>query len=153
MLFLSYTSFILFNKGSEDRSLLSTNASMDIQVDKQKQYAIVTVKDEKLTARVAPQLKSQLVNLHKEGSKNLILVLSNVQHIDSSGLSAILVAHRLCEENEGLLVLTGVQEAVKKLIDISQLDGVLRTVSTLQDATDLIMIEENKDTPNDDNQE
>ena len=75
-------------------------------------------------------------------SKNLILDLSGVKFVDSSGLSAILTANRLWKEY-GSFLITGVDHpAVKKLIEISRLDSVLTIIPTLQESVDLIMMEE-----------
>ena len=65
---------------------------------------------EKLDAQVAPGLKTDLVVLKSEGVKNIIIDMSNTRYCDSSGLSAILIANRLCKEANGSFVLCGVQE-------------------------------------------
>jgi anti-anti-sigma factor len=91
---------------------------------------------------VAPELKAEIVMLHHDHFKNMIFDLSDVQYCDSSGLSAILVGFRTCRDNNGTFVLTGVQEHVKKLISISQLDAMLHQVPTVNEAIDLIFMEE-----------
>ena len=67
---------------------------------------------------------------------------NEVQYCDSSGLSAILVAYRACRDNNGTFVLAGVQDHVRKLISISQLDGMLVRVPTVNEAVDLIFMDE-----------
>ncbi|MFM9052204.1 MAG: STAS domain-containing protein, partial [Bacteroidota bacterium] len=67
---------------------------------------------------------------------------SEVQYCDSSGLSALLVGYRLCRDANGTYVLTGVQDHVRKLISISQLDTMLQVVPTLNEAVDLIYMTE-----------
>ncbi|MFN5888571.1 MAG: STAS domain-containing protein, partial [Flavobacteriales bacterium] len=51
---------------------------------------------------------------------------------DSSGLSAILVANRLCKDTNGVFVLTGIHPNVGKMIEIAQLDRVLLIHDTLE---------------------
>ena len=48
----------------------------------------------------------------------------------------------MCRDNNGLFVLTGVQDHVKKLISISQLETLLVQVPTVNEAIDLILMEE-----------
>ena len=72
------------------------------------------------------------------GMKNIILDLSNSRYCDSSGLSAILVANRLCKNAKGTFVLTGLNEAVERLITISQLDTVLNIVGSIDEAVKMI---------------
>jgi anti-anti-sigma factor len=90
---------------------------------------------------VAPELKSQLVILSNEGIDNLILDLSNVKYVDSSGLSAILTANRLWK-SLGTFVLTGVVHSpVRKLIEISRLNSVLNIIPTLSESIDFIIMD------------
>ena len=65
--------------------------------------------------------------------------MSKSRYCDSSGLSAILVANRLCKNTNGTFVLTGLQTAVERLITISQLDTVLKITFTVNQAVDLIL--------------
>ena len=72
------------------------------------------------------------------GEKNIILDLSNARYCDSSGLSAILVANRLCKNANGTFVLTGLNDAVERLITISQLDTVLNITKDVDEAVEMI---------------
>ncbi len=56
---------------------------------------------EKLDASNAPDLKSELLLLNKNGVNSIILDLSKTRYCDSSGLSAILTANRLCKDTNG----------------------------------------------------
>jgi anti-anti-sigma factor len=107
---------------------------MDLKVTKKDNYTIVKVNTEKLDTHIAPTLKSELVLISGNGEKNIILDLSSCRYCDSSGLSAILVANRLCKNAEGKFVLTELQEAVERLIKISQLDSVINIAETLEEA-------------------
>lgn len=115
---------------------------MKYSIDKQEKYLTFSLKEEKLNSLVAPDLKSQLIVQNNEGIRNLILDLTDTLYCDSSGLSAILVANRLCKNSHGTFVLTGLQESVKKMILISQLDHVLNITPTVNEAVDLIFMEE-----------
>ena len=115
---------------------------MKFEIENKESYTIVSSRVEKLDAQVAPDLKSELVFLSKNGVKNLIIDLSDTRYCDSSGLSALLIANRMCKEHKGVFVLTGLNEPVKKLVVISQLDSVLNITHTLSEAEDLLMMEE-----------
>jgi len=111
---------------------------MEFNIEKKDKYTLIQVLEEKLDTHIAPNLKSELVLISGNGEKNIVLDLSNCRYCDSSGLSAILVANRLCKNANGTFVLTGLTEAVERLITISQLDTVLNITETLDDAVGFI---------------
>lgn len=111
---------------------------MELKVDKQNDYTHIKIMVEKLDTHIAPILKSELVLIAGNGEKNIILNLSNCRYCDSSGLSAILIANRLCKSAEGTFILTGMQTAVERLISISQLDTVLNITDTIEEAIELL---------------
>ena len=115
---------------------------MKFEVENKEKYSRVSSKLEKLDAVHAPELKSELVQLNKNGVKNIIIDLKGTRYCDSSGLSAILVANRLCKGENGIFILTGLEPAVAKLVTISQLDTVLNITHTLSEAEDLMIIEQ-----------
>jgi anti-sigma B factor antagonist len=115
---------------------------MKYSVEKQDDYAIMTLAEENLNSVKAPNLKSEFVVLKNQGIRNLILSLESVKYVDSSGLSAILTANRLWTEDEGQFVLTGVEHPnVKTLISISRLDSVLEMKDNTSEAVKYIMMQ------------
>lgn len=111
---------------------------MSFQVNKNEKYTVIRLKTEKLDTTVAPSLKSELVILNADGVKHMIIDLTEVRYCDSSGLSSILVANRLCKNANGAFVLTGLQEPVEKLIAISQLDSILNIAKSEQESIDML---------------
>ena len=80
---------------------------MPFEIEKKENYTLVKVLSEKLDTNNAPDLKSQLVVISGEGEKNIVLDLTGCKYCDSSGLRAVLVANRLCEEAIGACIVTG----------------------------------------------
>ncbi|MFA9388528.1 MAG: STAS domain-containing protein [Prolixibacteraceae bacterium] len=111
---------------------------MDYKVEKKEKYVVVSTTSSTLNTTNAPDLKSEFVLLSNDGFKHIILDMSSCEYCDSSGLSAILVANRLCEQIEGKFVLTGLQEEVESLIKISLLDTILNIKENL-DAAEAFM--------------
>lgn len=107
---------------------------MEFKIEKLVTHTLIQVLEEKLDTHIAPTLKSELVLISGNGEKNIILDLSKCRYCDSSGLSAILVANRLCKNANGVFVLTGLNDAVERLITISQLDTVLNITNTVDEA-------------------
>jgi anti-anti-sigma factor len=115
---------------------------MKFQVDLQEKYALVSLLEEKLDSIVAPKFKSELLVLNAEGVRNLILDLSHVKYVDSSGLSALLIGNRLCQNQHGIMILCHLHEQVEKLIVISQLDKILNILPTQMEATEAVFLNE-----------
>jgi len=117
---------------------------MEFNIEKHDDYTLIQVLSEKLDTNVAPSLKSELVLISGKGENNIILDLSRVKYCDSNGLSAILVANRLSKNADGTFVLTGLNDAVDRLITISQLDTVLNIAYSNGEAREIIQVEEEK---------
>ena len=115
---------------------------MNFTVDKQEKYTAIKLHVEKLDTTIAPSLKSELVMMNSNGTKNIIINLAETRYCDSSGLSAILVANRLCKNVGGTFVLTGLQDSVKKLVSISQLDTILNITPSFPEAVDFLFMDE-----------
>ena len=116
---------------------------MKYSVDKNDRYCVFSLQEDNLNSVIAPNLKSEFIVQSNEGVPNMILDLSNVKFVDSSGLSSILTANRLWKSTGGSFVMTGVKHpAVQKLIEISRLETVLSIVPTVQESIDFVMMEE-----------
>ena len=115
---------------------------MKFTVDKHEKYVLIKLNESKLNSLNSPQLKSELILCNSEGQRNIILDLSNVKYSDSSGLSSLLVGHRICKNSDGTFILTRINENIARLIAISQLENILNIVETVDEAIDLIFMEE-----------
>ena len=115
---------------------------MKFTTDKKEKYTMLALQEENLNSLIAPDLKSEFVFLRNEGVRNLILDLTEVSYVDSSGLSAILTANRIWK-GYGTFVLTGINSpSVEKLIKISRLETILTIIPTPQESIDYIFMEE-----------
>ena len=115
---------------------------MKFSVDKHDKYVLVKLNESKLNSLVSPKLKAELILFNTEGQRNIILDLSDVKYVDSSGLSSLLVGYRLCKNSEGVFILTGLNAAIIKLIELSQLETIITIVPKVEEAIDLIFMEE-----------
>lgn len=110
---------------------------MNFEISHHSSYVLVRSKVEKLDVNTASDLKSELVLLNKKGNNSFVLDLSETKYCDSSGLSAILMANRLCKDSSGEFVLTGLNPTILKLIQIAQLDRVLTLKNTPEEVTEV----------------
>jgi anti-anti-sigma factor len=112
---------------------------MEFEITKKEDHVVIKVLSRKLDTNNAPELKSELVVLGNDEVKTIILDVSNCNYVDSSGLSAILVANRLCEDSIGTFILCGLQPDVEHLIRISMLHTVLLITKNVDEAEKLLV--------------
>ncbi len=115
---------------------------MKFALDKKEFFVVIELMEEKLMSTNAPKFKSELAILGAEGYRNMIINLNNVQFVDSSGLSALLLANRMCNESKGTLALCHLGSQVQSLIKISQLEDILNVFTTLSESVDFVKMEE-----------
>jgi anti-anti-sigma factor len=115
---------------------------MKFFIDRQEKYCLLALLEEKLNSLNATQFKTELVTLHAEGVRNMILDLSKVNFVDSSGLSSLLVGNRVCKQAGGTFVIAAANDNVMKLIKISQLDSILQIVPTASEGIDIVLMDE-----------
>ncbi|GAA5039827.1 hypothetical protein GCM10011506_39550 [Marivirga lumbricoides] len=115
---------------------------MKYSVDKDEKYSLLKIKEEKLDSTVSSSLKSDLITMQAEGVPNIVIDLSDVKYIDSSGLSALLVGNRIFSESGGAFVLASPSEHTEKLIKISQLDKVFDVLPTVHEAVESVFMHE-----------
>ncbi|NOY60086.1 MAG: STAS domain-containing protein [Calditrichaeota bacterium] len=99
---------------------------MNLLVEEVNDIKVLRVKEERVDSTKAPDLKAQLLILTKEEGCKVIIDLSKTKYIDSSGLGALLLGLRQAREAYGEFALIGAQNRVKSLLQIAQLDNVLR---------------------------
>ena len=111
---------------------------MSFKIDKLDYYTYIKIESEKLDYHIAPSLKSELVLLAGNGEKNIVLDVERCVYCDSSGLSSILVANRLCKNANGSFILCNMKPAIERLVTVSQLDSILNIVDKIEDAEEII---------------
>ncbi len=106
---------------------------MNFVIESKKDITIFRLQEKRLDASLAPELKSQVLMLVAEGKKYLIIDLGQVDAIDSSGIGALLIAHRHTAEMEGFAAFIGVHGNVKDLLQMMQLHKQLYIFSSVQE--------------------
>lgn len=72
--------------------------------------------------------------LQAENSADLVLELSNVSHLDSAGLGLLVQLHASFERTGRRLALAGVNERIRKTLDVTGISQVLTLYTTRADA-------------------
>lgn len=87
-----------------------------------------------LIATTVNILKEQIAKLVEKKYVHIILDLSRVQMIDSTGLGAIMVISRDISSKEGLFVCVGLNENVNRVFHLTRFDQKIALFETKTDA-------------------
>lgn len=107
---------------------------MHFSVEQDDNVVIFTLREPRLDGSIAGDVKAEILILCQPDVEALIMDLSGVQFCDSTGLSALLLAHRQMREYGAPAVLVGVQPAVLNLMKISQHDRVYPMFDSVEEA-------------------
>ena len=106
-----------------------------MQLDQRKagDALIVTPLEDRLDARVATDFKERMIELIASGNTIIVLDLSKVEFIDSSGLGAIVSSLKRMG-GRGELVVCGLQETTMTLFKLTRMDRVFQVFDSEQQA-------------------
>ena len=87
----------------------------------------------RLVAAVAPSLREDILGKLREGV-NVLFDLSNMVHIDSSGLGVLVQVLQKVKAGGGKVILAALQPGPKIVFDITKVSRVFEIVPTVADA-------------------
>ena len=82
-----------------------------------------------------PQLRDELLGLVDEGHRHLVLDVSGVPFLDSTGLGVLMELHRRLRDNDGAVALVGARPALVRLLTITNLSRALPVYRSVEDAS------------------
>jgi anti-sigma B factor antagonist len=108
---------------------------MDIGIDITQQggVTVVTVSGE-VDLQTAPRLAAALEEARAASGASIVVDLSRVDFLDSSGLGVLVTAHRETEAGGGRLRLVRPRPAVGKVLTITRMSEVIDSFDSLDDA-------------------
>jgi len=106
---------------------------MQLEQRKAGEALVVAPLEERLDARVATDFKERMAELIASGNTKIVLDLSRVEFIDSSGLGAIVSSLKRMG-GRGDLVVCGLQETTMTLFRLTRMDRVFQVFDSEQQA-------------------
>lgn len=91
-----------------------------------------------LVASTAEELKGQVSKLIEKNFNYVLLDMSKVNFMDSSGLGACIAAHKTLNENNGMFVCAKPSETVSKVFRVTRADSKLSIAPTRNDGVRLL---------------
>ena len=106
---------------------------MELRREKVEQLNVVQIKGS-LTVATAQDVFSQIVSFLEEGETNLLLQMSSVDFVDSTGLGTIVRLAKRFRQAEGQLRLSDPQPKIREMFELTRLDKVLPIFRTQEEA-------------------
>ena len=88
----------------------------------------------RIDAHTAPQLQTRIQTASKAEPSNLIIDLTAVDFMDSSGLAALVQGMRRCQATGGRLCLSNPQQPVRMVLELTRLDQAIGIFADQQEA-------------------
>jgi len=111
---------------------------MKIEAEKIDGIMVLTPYDPIIDASSAADFKGQLVTMIQEGNSRILLDLSFIEFIDSSGLGAIISLLKLLP-GKGDICLCGIHDQVMSLFKLTRMDRVFRIYPSSAEAVEAML--------------
>ena len=107
--------------------------NLDLETEKRGGTSIVSLRGE-IDVYTAPRLRQALIDLVEEGATDIVVDLSAIDFLDSTGLGVLVGGLKRVKSNEGELKLVVTQDRIMKIFDITGLSKVFPIFATLDEA-------------------
>lgn len=109
---------------------------MDIDTSNVEGKVVIVRLDGRLNMVAAPRLKSEIEAVVEAGGTHVLVDLTAVPFMDSSGLGALIAALKKARQAHGDLRIAGAGDQVTTVLRLTNLDRVLRPYDTVEAACD-----------------
>ena len=98
------------------------------------EVTIMRIKDARLDSRISQLYKQEFLKMKDAGITEVVVDLTEVDFIDSSGLGSLLLGRRVFNRENGDLRIIGAHEKVARMFEIAKLDRVFEFYDNLEAA-------------------
>jgi anti-sigma B factor antagonist len=109
-----------------------------LEIEKKDGYLLVNVLERRIFLNVVDAFRDRLFSLIEEGHNRVILDLSKVNAINSSGLGVLILAKNRVEQQKGQLVICGLSSLMEEIFTRMHFDEFFTITPDLQTAVDMI---------------
>lgn len=105
-----------------------------LEVSNEKNAVVITITEPQLQMYLVPMLRDKVSDILAENPPMLIIDLSQVDFVDSSGMGVLLQFHKKITANGGNMLLSGVNERIHTIFKITKSDRHFTIFETLKQA-------------------
>lgn len=109
---------------------------MDYSKKSQGDVTILTLSGKIVGGPESLKFNQTLSNLIDEGNVNVILDLSEIELMNSSGLGIIIHSVNQLKQNNGSLKLAKVSDKIRQIMEITKLNSIFESYDTIEEAVE-----------------
>jgi anti-anti-sigma factor len=113
--------------------MVQESAALSLTVERKGDIVQVSLRG-RIGEMEAGQLQRDLVNLVEQGALKLVVDLSDVPYLTSTGLGALMVAHKRVRPNGGYVRVAGPNPLVRQILEITKLTKLFGGYATVEEA-------------------
>lgn len=107
---------------------------MNIEVRQENGILCVKPQEKSLEGANSRELKKKITEYINQGNKIIVLNISNIEFMDSSGIGTLITILKLLASQQGKIVLCEVREAILRIFTLTRLDLVFKVFPTEKEA-------------------
>ncbi len=107
--------------------------NLEVRAEREPNVTLVYLSGE-IDLRTSPQLRATLLEIVDEKPARVVLDLSGVSYMDSSGIGTMVELKRRAAQRDSKVVLVGLQERVRSVFEITRLDKFFDIVDSIDEA-------------------
>ena len=107
---------------------------MQLNILEQGDIVQIEVQEERMDAHNSGDLKEQMLQLFDDGKCNLIIDLTAVRFVDTSGLGALVSGFKNASARDGSLKLCCLQPQVRSMFELTRLHRVFEIFPSVEEA-------------------
>ncbi|WP_135382885.1 STAS domain-containing protein [Vibrio tasmaniensis] len=105
---------------------------MRYEISQQGNSTVLQVNEERFDAKLAPEFRETVESLTPELSQNVVLDITNVKFMDSSGLGAVMGVYKMLRDKK--IAVANDQKPVLDLFKLTRMDRLIKTYTSVDEA-------------------
>lgn len=115
---------------------------MNVKTDTKEKFHAITVADPVLSATMTDEMAGCLLPYLQNDVKNLVLILKNVESVDTVAAEKLVYIQQRFYENSASFVICELQKQVEDFLDQHELLEMMNVTPTESEAWDIVQMEE-----------
>ncbi|WP_299809073.1 STAS domain-containing protein [uncultured Shewanella sp.] len=105
---------------------------MQFNILENEQYTIIQIQEARFDAKLTPSFHTELGKLKHNLREHLLLDMSGVRFMDSSGLGAVMGCYKMLRNTK--ISIINPQKPILDLLKLTRVDKLILSYSTIEDA-------------------